>query len=166
MAKAIRQINKQVPNKQEEQMQIVSQIVEAVADNGEAILSMISIIKHINEMGVLDALNALLEKRTEVGAIAIQQMNQPTMYHVIKNGINGFKFLGSLDPDRMQLIMNAVNRGLERFTIAAEKGEEKSIWSIGKSMTNPEIKTSLGTMIEFLYGMGEVFSEDQHGQLH
>lgn len=165
MAKAIRQIKKQVPNPVEEQTEAMAAIVGAFADNKDAILKTLNMLKQLNELGVLDAVNALLEKRTDVSVIALQQINQPAMYNAIKNAFNAFKFFSSVEPEKLQTILSGVDRGLERFTDAVESGEEQSLWKIGRSMSNPEIRTSLTSMIQFLRGMGEAFSEDQQ-QLH
>jgi uncharacterized protein YjgD (DUF1641 family) len=161
MAKAIRQIKKEVPNPVEEKAEAITAIVDALAENRDAIVKTLNIVKQLNEFGILDAANALLEKRTEVSVIALQQVNQPAMYNAVKNAFNAFKFFSSLQPDKLQTIMSGVDRGLERFTDAVESGEEQSLWKLGRSMTNPEIRTSLTSMLQFLRGMGEAFSEDQ-----
>ena len=83
----------------EEQAQAISDIVKALSDNRDAIVLSLDILKNLHEMGLLYAVHGLLEQRTEVGAIAIQQVNQPGMQHGIKNAMNVVKFLGSLDPD-------------------------------------------------------------------
>jgi uncharacterized protein YjgD (DUF1641 family) len=163
MAKAIRQINKSVPNPVEEQAQAISDILKALSENREAILTTLGIMKHLHEMGVLTAVHGLLEQRTEVGAIAVQQMNQPTMHHAIKNGINAFKFLGSMDPEKLQSLLQGFGHGLERSSEVIEKGESPSLWKLGTSMRDPDVRASLSTMVEFLHGMGEVFNKDQQG---
>ncbi|WP_442599787.1 DUF1641 domain-containing protein [Neobacillus sp. D3-1R] len=165
MAKAIKQIKKSVPNPVEEQAQAISDILESLTENREAILSTLGILKHLHEMGVLNALHGLLEQRTEVGAIAVQQMNQPAMHNTIKNGINAFKFLGSVNPEQLQSILQGLSHGLERSTEVIQKGEFQSLWKLGTSMRNPDVRASLSTMVEFLHGMGEVFNRDQQ-ELH
>lgn len=80
-------------------------IVRELADNSEAILTMISIVKNLHEMGALDTLSALIEKRNDVGVIAIQQINKPEMHKTIKNGINAFNFLGTIHPDQLKTML-------------------------------------------------------------
>ncbi|HYK71960.1 MAG TPA: DUF1641 domain-containing protein [Pseudoneobacillus sp.] len=164
MAKAIKQINKTVPNPVEEQAQAITDILQALSENREAILTTLGIMKHLHEMGVLTAIHGLLEQRTEVGAIAIQQMNQPAMHNTFKNGINAFKFLGSVNPEQLQSILQGLSSGLERSTEVIQKGEFSSLWKLGTSMRNPDVRASLSTMVEFLHGMGEVFNRDQEKQ--
>jgi uncharacterized protein YjgD (DUF1641 family) len=166
LAKAIKQIRKEVPNPVEEQNQAVSEIVKAIADNKEAILTTINILKELQEVGVLKAANAMLVERTDVAEIALQQLNQPAVYNMIKNGMAAVSFLGSVKPAQLQTMMDAVSLGLERFSESAGKGEKPSLFKLGTSMRNPEIRTSLSSMMGFLQGMGEAFEQQNQQNLH
>ncbi|MCM3587577.1 DUF1641 domain-containing protein [Mesobacillus maritimus] len=166
MAKAIRQINKSTPNPVEEQMQAVTELMNAVTANKDALITTIDIIKGLNEMGVLDAAKAMLEQRTDIGAIAIQQLNQPNMHNTIKNGMNALKFIGSINPEQLQSILNGVTQGFERSAEVVKNGENQSLWKLGTSLRDPDVKASLSTMMEFLHGMGEAFNQDPQQGVH
>jgi uncharacterized protein YjgD (DUF1641 family) len=166
MAKAIKQINKSVPNDVDEQAQAIGDIVKALSENRDALLTALGIVKNLQDMGVLTALHALIEQRNEVGAIAVQQMNQPAMHNVMKNGINVFKFLGSVKPEQLQAIFQGLSQGFERSSEMTQKGGTPSLWKLGTSIRDPDVKASLSTMIEFLHGMGEVFNQGDQGKLH
>jgi uncharacterized protein YjgD (DUF1641 family) len=165
LAKAIKQINREIPSPEAEQSQAIADIVKALADNREAIMSTIGIIKNLQDMGVLNALNGLIQTRAAVGEIAIQQLNQPAMHNTIKNGMNAFKFLGKLNPDQLQTMLDGVSHGLEKSAESIQKNEKTSLWQLGNSMRHSEVRTSLATMMGFLEGMGEVFQEDKR-ELH
>lgn len=162
MAKAIRQINRSTPSPAEEQTQAVTELLHAVSQNKEALMTTMDILKGLHEMGVLDAAKAMLEQRTDIGAIAIQQLNQPNMHNTIKNAMNALKFIGSINPEQLQAILNGVSNGFERSADVVKNNENKSLWKLGKSMRDPDVKASLSTMMEFLHGMGEAFNQDQH----
>ncbi|WP_180955329.1 DUF1641 domain-containing protein [Peribacillus deserti] len=166
MAKAIRQINKQVPNPIEEQAQAVGEILTALADNKKGILSALAIIKNLEEIGILDALHAILENRTDVGVIAMQQINQPGMHNTIKNAIYLFNFMGTLKPDQLQSMLGGVTQGLNRMGESIKNQEQHGLWKLGKSMRDPEIKTAMTSMVEFLHGMGESFTQHPSQELH
>jgi uncharacterized protein YjgD (DUF1641 family) len=167
MAKPIRQINPSVPDPAEEQAQAISDVVNAISENREAIVLSLNILKSLHEMGLLNAVNGLLEQRTEVGAIAIQQLNQSGMQNTIKNIMNVFQFIGSLDPEQMGAIFKGLNRGFEYATERLEQGRNPSLWRIGTRMRKPDVLASLATMVEMLQGLGEAFlQDDKDGQLH
>lgn len=93
MAKSIRQIRREVPNEAEEQAQAINEILKELAENKEAVLSFIELAKGLHDMKVFDTAGSLLKQSDEVGAIAIEQLNQPAVHNVIKSGFGIFKFL-------------------------------------------------------------------------
>lgn len=166
MARAIRQINYHDPDPAAEQAQAISDIVKALSDNRDAIVLSLEILKNLHEMGLLSAVHGLLENRTDVGAIAFQQVNQPGIQNGIKNTMNVVKFLGSLNPEQMEAIFKGLNRGFEIATDRLERGKNPSLWELGTSMRKPDVKASLSTMVEILQGLGEAFHFDKKDDLH
>ncbi|AOH53300.1 DUF1641 domain-containing protein [Peribacillus muralis] len=165
MAKAIKQIRKETADPQEEQSKAITDIVAALAENRDAIMETIGIVRQLHDMGVLNTVNGLLEKRVDVGVIAVQQLNQPSMHNTIKNGMNAFNFLGQLNPDQLQTVLNGVSHGMDKLAENIDKHEKVSLWQLGNSIRNPEVRTSLTTMLGFLEGMGEAFQGDKR-ELH
>lgn len=160
MAKAIRQINKSVPDPVEEQIRAISELTKTIADNREALMTTMDILKGLHEMGVLPAVKAMLDNRTDIGAIAIQQANQPGMHNMIKNAMGAMKFFGSINPNEMQAIFKGLSIGFERSAEVVRNGEQKSLFQLGTSLRDPDVKASLTTMVEFLHGMGEAFNQE------
>jgi uncharacterized protein YjgD (DUF1641 family) len=159
MAKAITEIRKEIPDPIEEQSQAVKEIIQELALNRDAIIEAIHLIKGLNEMKILEAANALLDQRTEVGAIAIQQFNQPTMQNVVKNGINTFKFFGSLKPGQLDIVLEGLSRGFKQLSGSEEQGESRklSYWRLRKKLWSPPLRAAITRIVDFMDGMGEVF---------
>ncbi|PLR82929.1 hypothetical protein CVD25_10550 [Bacillus canaveralius] len=161
MAKAIRQIKQAIPNPAEEQAQAISDILEELTKNREAIMSTIGILKGLHEMRVLEIVHGLIDQRTEVGVIAIQQINQPEMHNTIKNGMGAFKFLGSLQPAQLETILDGVGLGLKRLSKTGQQGEKQTIWKMRRRLRSPEIRAAMTTMVDFLEGMGQAFLKNK-----
>ncbi|MBT2692054.1 hypothetical protein [Bacillus sp. ISL-55] len=157
MAKAIRQISRELPNKTEEQAQAVDEILQALTDNKEAVLSMINLAKELHELKVFETADALLQQRNEVGVIAMQQVNQPAVHNIIKSGFGLFKFLGGLQPSQLDTLLQGVTLGLKRMSETGEKGKKQSIWKMRIRLRSPEIRAAMTTMVDFMEGMGEAF---------
>ncbi|WHX38448.1 hypothetical protein QNH36_12060 [Mesobacillus sp. AQ2] len=157
MAKAIRQISRQAPNETEERAQALEEIMQALADNKEAVLSMIEMAKELHEVKVFETAGSLLKQRNEVGVIAMQQVNQPAVHNVIKSGFGLFKFLGGLQPAQLETLMNGVTLGLKRMSQTGEKGKKQSIWKMRIRLRSPAIRAAMTTMVDFMEGMGEAF---------
>lgn len=67
MAQAIRKISKEVPNKVEERAQASQEIMQELADNKDAVLAAIQIMKGMQDMGIYDALRGMMETELKLG---------------------------------------------------------------------------------------------------
>jgi uncharacterized protein YjgD (DUF1641 family) len=161
MAKAIRQINKSIPTEEELQLQAISDIMKVIGENRDAIVSSVDILKNLYDLGVLQAVQGLLEQRVDIATIALKQINQPAMHNSIKNAFNAIKFFGSVKPEQLQLILQGLSQGLERSSESNPQQKQQSLWQMSKSLRDPDVKASLSTAIEFLQGMGKVFNNDR-----
>jgi uncharacterized protein YjgD (DUF1641 family) len=161
MAKAIKDIDKKRSNPIEEQTEAIQQLIEMTAESRDALLSLLEILQELHNAGLLDFVQGLLKTRHKVGVLAMGQLNQPEMHRIIKNGINTIQFLGELDPDQLQTMLNGVNKGLEKSTMNTKKGEQVSLWGLAKSIRDPDVKMSMSTMMAFLEGMGKGIKKDQ-----
>jgi uncharacterized protein YjgD (DUF1641 family) len=159
MAKPITNINKQSADPMKEEEQALAEMIKALAENRQAIIEAIHLIKGLHETKVLAAANALLDQRTEIGAIAIAQINQPTMQNVMKNGINAFKFFGSIKPGQLDTVLEGLSRGFTKLSSMEQQGENRklSYWRLRKQIWSPPIRAAITRMVEFMQGMGEVF---------
>ncbi|MGA9226781.1 MAG: DUF1641 domain-containing protein [Mesobacillus sp.] len=161
MAKPIRQISRGVPNPIEEQDKAIDEILKALADNKEAVLSFIELTKELHEVNVFETAGSLLKQRNDVGVIAMQQVNQPAVHNIIKSGFGLFKFLGSLQPSQLETLLQGVTLGLKRMSSTGEKGKKQSIWKMRIRLRSPEIRAAMTTMVDFLEGMGEAFLKNR-----
>lgn len=157
MARAITQIRKIETNPEELQAQASAEIMQVLTENKDAIIAAIGVLKGLNEMKILESVQALMAKGEDVGVIAIQQLNQPGMHNIIKNAMGAFKFLGTLQPDQMNTLLEGVGHGLKKMSHTGEKGEKQSVWRLRARFWTPEIRAAMTTMVDFLQGMGEVF---------
>ncbi|GIN61785.1 hypothetical protein J27TS8_17780 [Robertmurraya siralis] len=160
MAKAIRQINKSSPNPEEVQKESLADLLQAIIANQDALMMFLDIVEGLHEMGVLEAAKSMLEQREDIGAIAIQQANQPGVHNIIKNGMTVIQFAGSIHPEQLQALLNGLNLGFDRMLDVAQTGEQKGLLKLASSLREPEVLLSLTTLTEFLHGMGEAFKRE------
>lgn len=160
MAKAIKQIELVHPSAQEEQAKDIAALLEQLAENREAISSAIDIIGQLQKSGILDIIQGFLHSKEKVAAIAIEQINQPNMHNIIRNGFNTIDFLGSLDPQQMSMMMNAVTKGLDESAEVMKKNEKRSMWGLMKAMQDPDTNLAIHSMLGFLKGMGKEMGKD------
>ncbi|MCM3089845.1 DUF1641 domain-containing protein [Cytobacillus sp. AMY 15.2] len=163
MAKAIKQIELIQPSAQEEQAKDLADLLTQLGQNREAISSAIDIIGQLQRSGILDIVQGFLHSKEKVAAIAIDQVNQPNMHNIIRNGFNTVDFLGSLDPQQMNIMMNAVTKGLDESAEVMKSNEKTSVLGLMKAMRDPDINLAIHSMLGFLKGMGsEMGKEHTH----
>ncbi|MDC3414723.1 DUF1641 domain-containing protein [Aquibacillus sp. 3ASR75-11] len=155
MAKATTQIEKKESNVEEERAEDIAAIMKQIADNREAIQDSLIILQELHQSGVLDMVKGLLRTREKVGVLAMEQINQPGMHNIMRNGMNSIELLASLDPDQLKTVFGGLTQGLQKASESIETNEQMGAWGMLKSMRDPNVKTSLNTMAHFLNGMGE-----------
>lgn len=158
MGKAITNIEKFIPNKEDEKQQSIQEILDVVSQNRDALITFMDILKELQEFGVLDIIHGALKNRKEISVIAVSQVNQPGMHHIMKNGMSALQFLAGLDPEKMQNILKAVEHGVDRLA-DTENNKPIGIMGMGKAMFDPNVSLALGSMMNFMRGMGEGMKE-------
>lgn len=167
MAKAIRSIEKKMSiDPIEQQTEALQDVLQAVTDSKEAIVVFLDILKEAHQAGILNIVQGVLKARHEVGYLAIQQLNQTTMHHTIRNLMGVAEFLGKIEPDQLNRMLNGVANGLEKTTDLHETGKSPGIWGLTKELRDPDVNSTLTTAIEFMKGMGEVLRKDSPPPLH
>ncbi|GGE09122.1 hypothetical protein GCM10011571_08070 [Marinithermofilum abyssi] len=162
MAKPIRDIHRVEPTPEQVQAQAIQDLIKAIADNRETILDLLEIVRQLQEMGVLAIIKGLLENRHDVGLIAIQQLNQPKMHHLLKNAVTLVQGLGEIEPVRVQKMFHGLSRGLEASEQVMSNGKTPSLWEMAKYARDPAIRLSMATMLAILRGMGESFRDESN----
>ncbi|KML37382.1 DUF1641 domain-containing protein [Cytobacillus firmus] len=163
MAKAIKQIELVQPSAEEEQAQDIAGLLTQLSQNREALSSAIDIIGQLQKSGILDIIQGFLHSKEKVAAIAIDQVNQPNMHNIIRNGFNTVDFLGSLDPQQMNIMMSAVTKGLDESAEVMKRNEKTGVLGLMKALRDPDINLAINSMLGFLKGMGrEMCKEHSH----
>jgi uncharacterized protein YjgD (DUF1641 family) len=161
MAKALTFIENNPLHQGEEQALAIADVVEALANSREAVLVTLDILTNLNDMGLLGLIQGVVKERTEVGTMAIQMMNQPGPHRVLKNLMNALEFLGKVQPAQVETIFNGLTNGLQRALENPLDNKTLSLWGLGKGLRDPEVMTSLYTILGFIHGVGEVFAKEQ-----
>ncbi|WP_077623719.1 DUF1641 domain-containing protein [Sediminibacillus massiliensis] len=161
MAKAIQQIEREESNVEEERSEDLSAILKQIADNREVIEESLSILQELHKSGVLPMIKGLLQTREKVGSIAIEQINQPGMHNIIKNAMSGMALLSAIDPDQLKQFSDGLTHGMQKAAETSSNDKQVGMWGLMKSMRDPNVKTSLNTMMHFLNGLGEGLNSKQ-----
>ncbi|HLO03650.1 MAG TPA: DUF1641 domain-containing protein [Symbiobacteriaceae bacterium] len=152
MATATTRIERRETTPAEQQAEALVELLGAVAQQKEALLTLFDIIGELHNAGLLQIVQGLLKGRQEIGVIGISQLNKSGAQNLIKNAMTAVQFMGSIDPAHLKEVLTAVGHGLEQMKPAEER---VNLWSMVNNVRDPDVMTSLGVMMNFLRGMGE-----------
>jgi len=159
VAKPITNIETDPNTQQEESIQDLDALLRQVAESRKAIHESLTILSELQETGILDAAKAMLAMRTEIGGIAMEQINQPGAHHIIKNGISAVELLASIEPEQLQPLLVGLAGGLQHAAEPNEKSSTSGVWGIYKAMKDPNVSTAIQMLFRFLEGMGKQLNE-------
>jgi uncharacterized protein YjgD (DUF1641 family) len=162
MAKATTRIEKAIPDAVQEQAQSLHMLLQAVAENRDALLMLMDIVKELNELGLLEAIHAMLKNRHDISVIGITQLNKPGAQRIVKNGMNALQFLSSINPAELEPLLKGMSNGVKYAAEADTDKGQMGLFGMMKSMRDPEVATSLQVMFNFLRGMGHGVRDTTH----
>ncbi|MGZ4111299.1 MAG: DUF1641 domain-containing protein [Tumebacillaceae bacterium] len=154
MAKATTRIEKSIPNPIEEQAQSLGQLLQAITANKDALLLLLDIVKELHELGLLEAMQAMLKNRHDISLIGLAQLNKPGAARILKNGMNALQFLSSIDPAELEPLLKGVAGGVKYAAEADTSGQQMGLFGMVKTMRDPEVMASMQVLFHFLRGMG------------
>jgi uncharacterized protein YjgD (DUF1641 family) len=154
MAKAITNIEKQVPNSAEEQTQAMEQLLQQAAGHHKPLIKFLNILDEIDKLGILDAAEGMLKNSKQIAVVGLDQLNKPGAHRILKNGMGAVGFLSRIDPNKLQRLLNGVASGVENTDADEATRKPKGLWGVFQSARQPEVMSSLSLMMDFLRGMG------------
>ncbi|MFD1886934.1 DUF1641 domain-containing protein [Paenibacillus wenxiniae] len=163
MARAINRIERHEPTAAEIQAESLSQVIDAIASNKEAIVKTIGIVKELNDAGILDIASAALENRTELGLHGVQLINALNLPPLLKNGLTMVQMFGSIDPLEMNRLINALGSSLGQISEIDPTNrqygdhidkEPPGMLALLKMMRDPDVRTTMTFGLHFLKAMG------------
>lgn len=153
MANPITDIKRLVVDEKTQQQNNLDEVDAAIADNKEAVLSAITLTRHLHDAGLLDILNGMLAQGEDVLNIAAKEINRPQNSDVIENSVGLALLIGTLDVDSLKVLTKKLNRGVQEATaVHAEEGPN-NVFQLMKLLRDPEINRSISLLINFLKGM-------------
>lgn len=157
MSKPISNIKRLVVNEETKKQRDLEEIETALADNKEAILETVDLIRHLHERGTLEFLNGLFSQGDEVFSIIVDELNQPNNSRVLENFVGLAGILGSIDVEQLKVMANQMNNGLREAAATEEAGDDgpRNIFQLMKALKDPEINRSVSMLLGFLKGMGK-----------
>ncbi|MFS0636780.1 DUF1641 domain-containing protein [Mesobacillus foraminis] len=161
MAAPITTIQKHIPTKEELQQQKLEDLKALLTENEEAMSSILKIAGELNEAGVLDAANAMLQAKEKIAKIALGQVTREPVTSIINHFIGAAGVLTSLDPEMTSKVTSSIKTGLEEGNQHLETNSKINILDLLRALQDPDINRAVGFGLHFLKGIGKGLKEDK-----
>jgi uncharacterized protein YjgD (DUF1641 family) len=160
MAAPITTIQKHILTKEETQQQKLDDLKAVLTDHEEALTRILSIVGELNDSGVLEAANSMLQAKEKISRIALSQVNSEPVTNMINNLMGAAGSLASLDPEMTSKVTNSLKTGLEEGNKHLETNSKLSMLDLLKALQDPDINRAVGFGLHFLKGMGKGLKEE------
>ncbi|MGM7702828.1 DUF1641 domain-containing protein [Pseudalkalibacillus sp. Hm43] len=154
MAKPTRKIEPLVPSKDQIREQGMEEIEDALVERKEAVLEMLTLVDRLHESDVLPLLSALVHHKDQATSALFQEINRPQNAQFARNMVDLMGFLGKVEFEKMQPLMERMNEGILEANKEEEKEDLISMFQLLKALKDPEINRSIRMLLAFLKGMG------------
>lgn len=160
MATPITSIEKQEPSQQEIQQEKLAELQASLAEQDQALNKMLEISGELDEIGLLDALQAMVEAREEIAKIAVDQVSCEPITHLINHLINISAAISSIDPDVTEKLATSVKTGLKEAE-STDALKKVSVFQLMTALNDPDINRAVTFGLNFLKGIGKGLSPEQ-----
>jgi uncharacterized protein YjgD (DUF1641 family) len=160
MAAPIKAIQKQVWTDEELKQQKLEDLKTLLTDNEEALNKILDIVGELNDIGVLEAVNAMLQAKEKIAKIALGQVNREPITNMINNLMGAASALTNLDPELTKKLVSSVTLGLDEGSKHLQANNKIGIFDLLKVLKDPDINRAVGFGIHFMKGLGKGLKDE------
>lgn len=159
MAKAISNIKRFELTHEDQRKKDLEEVENALINNKEPILELLTVVGHMHDRGVISLLNGLFGQGDKVLNVLVKALDKPEATNTIKNLLLMVGTLGTINVQRLEPLLLKVNSGIARVADYKDTDEKTSYFDLVKALKDPEVNRAVTLLLTFLKGMGEDISE-------
>jgi uncharacterized protein YjgD (DUF1641 family) len=137
--------------------ELLSRLENAPAEHAEALLDAYALIEQAHGAGVFEVLRGVLSAKDHVLEAVVKDTETSQAIHALRNAIIFGKMMGSMNPELMQCVANAVGEtlGSDRRPVIDPPG----LFSLLGQFRRPELRRSVALINRFLENLGTRLKE-------
>jgi uncharacterized protein YjgD (DUF1641 family) len=160
MAAPITAIQKQEWTDEERRQQRLEDLKTLLTDNEQAINKILDIVGELNDIGVFEAANAMLQAKEKIAKIALGQVTREPVTNMINNLMGAAGALTNLDPELTTKLVGSLSSGLDEGGKHLQSNKKISMFDLLKVLNDPDINRAIGFGIHFMKGLGKGLKEE------
>ncbi|MFJ7685112.1 DUF1641 domain-containing protein [Peribacillus butanolivorans] len=158
MAAPITEIHNPI-TEEEIKLQKLEELKTLVTNNEAVLNNMFKILGELNESGVLEAANSMLQGKEQIAKIALQQVTRQPVTNLINTLMGATGALMNADAAQSTKLLNSALAGVDEANKFLQTDKKIGVMNLMKTLNDPDINRAIGFGIHFLKGMGKELKE-------
>ena len=154
-----RPIPLELPNRDPRE-ELHSRLEKAPAEHAEAILAGFEVLQGLHDRGVLELLRGVLDGGNKILEIVVEATKTPEAIRGIRNLVIMTKIFGSIDPELLKKLAEAIPDVLVGEAKAQET-EPPGFWEVLHILRSKNLRRGLAVVNNLLEALGRNFSSDK-----
>ena len=138
-----------------------SRVQRAPEEHAEAVLAAYELLQLLHEQGVLDIVRSAVAARDELLEKVVDNAKTPEAIRGIRNLHYRRRILGSIEPEWLQGIFQAIPEGLARAS--ADQQKPVGLFTLLRRLMSRDSRRGLAAAIAFLQVFGRHLSSEEPG---
>ncbi|USK59240.1 DUF1641 domain-containing protein [Peribacillus asahii] len=155
MAQPITEIKKNLLTAEEQKQKKLEALTALLANNDEALNKVLTIVGELNDIGVLEAADSMLQAKEKIAQIALHQVSREPVTNLINTLMGATGALMKTDPELITKLVNSAMKGMDEANDYLQTNKKVKVMDLVKLLNDPDINRALGFGIHFLKGMGK-----------
>lgn len=155
MAQPITEIKKNLLTEEEQKQKKLEALTTLLANNDEALNKVLTIVGELNDIGVLEAADSMLQAKEKIAQIALHQVSREPVTNLINTFMGATGALTKTDPELITKLVNSAMKGMDEANDYLQTDKKVKVMDLVKLLNDPDINRALGFGIHFLKGMGK-----------
>jgi uncharacterized protein YjgD (DUF1641 family) len=140
--------------------EVISRLEKAPAEHAEALLAGFEVLQALHDQGVLEILRGVLEGGNKILEIVVEAAKTPEAIRGIRNFMIMSKMLGSIDPELLKKLAEAIPDVIEGEA-KAEETEPPGWWESLRILRSKNLRRGLAVANNVLEALGRNFSTEK-----
>jgi uncharacterized protein YjgD (DUF1641 family) len=139
------------PKPHDPRAELIERIEAAPAEHGQALLAAWDLLQTAHDKGMLDLAKGLIGGKDVIAGKLAEAANMPESVAAIRNAMAGARLLGSVDPDMLQRLAQAMEGAAQEHK---QEKEPPSLWQLFRRGTSKDARRGLSYLTHVLTALG------------
>lgn len=158
MAIPITSIKKNEQTAEQVKQKKLAELQSLIAKQDEAIHKILEVTGELDEIGLFDALHAIVKAREDIARIAVDQLSREPVTHLINHLLHLSSALSTIDPEVTNKLATSLKVGIEEAELS-KTFQKVSIFQLMTALNDPDINRAITFGLNFLKGIGKGIEE-------